>query len=137
MSWCAAWAGPQRIIRNEEQPQSKPFFTELGFYKTRMPDDIYQLILNRFNVRQHAARTMIARRGETERVVSFLLLLCVCVMMQEGKHNPTVEPWSKSDCHTNFFEVSQPTNSQQQAFTAHRASQRGPDSRACSVCVCL
>lgn len=58
-------------------------------------------------------------------------------MMQEGKHNPTVEPWSKSDCHTNFFEVSQPTTSQQQAFTAHRASEALTAGLVRCACVCL
>lgn len=59
-----------RVLRNELQPASKPRYTALGFKKSRVPDDVYQIMWNRY------------KTGER-----------------------VTEPWPKSDCHTNFFEV--------------------------------
>lgn len=61
-----------RIVRNEDQPLTKPRFTKLGFKKARLPEEAYKLLLDHWN---------------------------------QGKDKAVVEPWSKSDCHTNFYEV--------------------------------
>jgi len=37
-----------RVLRNEDQPQTKPRYTALGFKKARIPSDIYQVMLNRY-----------------------------------------------------------------------------------------
>ena len=64
------WGNRARIIRNEEQPQTKPRYTALGFKKARIPEDLYKIMWERY------------------------------------KAGPQiVEPWPKSDCHTNFYEV--------------------------------
>ena len=59
-----------RVLRNEQQPSTKPRYTALGFKKTRVPDDVFQIMWDRY------------KTGEE-----------------------ITEPWPKSDCHTNFFEV--------------------------------
>ncbi|EWM21003.1 hypothetical protein Naga_100081g21 [Nannochloropsis gaditana] len=59
-----------RVVRNEVQPKTKPRYTALGFKKTRIPDAVYQVLLNRYHSGEHI-----------------------------------LEPWPKSDCHTNFFEA--------------------------------
>jgi hypothetical protein len=59
-----------RVLRNEQQPATKPRYTALGFKKSRVPDDIFKIMWDRY------------KTGEE-----------------------ITEPWPKSDCHTNFFEV--------------------------------
>ena len=38
-----------RVVRNENQPQTKPRYTPLGFKRARIPDDIYEMLLHRYN----------------------------------------------------------------------------------------
>lgn len=63
-----------RVLRNEQQPATKPRYTALGFKKSRVPDDVFKIMWDRY------------KTGEE-----------------------ITEPWPKSDCHTNFFEVRRPS----------------------------
>ncbi len=42
------WENRARVLRNEDQPQTKPRYTPLGFKRARIPEDIYQLMWNRY-----------------------------------------------------------------------------------------
>ncbi len=37
-----------RVLRNEQQPATKPRYTALGFKKTRVPDDIFKIMWDRY-----------------------------------------------------------------------------------------
>lgn len=37
-----------RVLRNEKQPGTKPRYTALGFKKTRVPEDVFQIMWARY-----------------------------------------------------------------------------------------
>lgn len=41
-----------RVQRNEKQPASKPRYTALGFKKTRVPDEVFQIMWDRYKTAQ-------------------------------------------------------------------------------------